>query len=171
MARASRRAAASSAPASPATVKKPGFISYAHEDHDQFKALQPYVKAVRRGLPWAEVKADNARRPGQYWEDEILKMIAMAHVLMLLVSPAFLAGDRIWQKELPGMRKHWQAVSGLLLPVALKQCPSRVVRGSVQALPIDGGKLKPIAEWSDPSRGSERPRPSVGVIGGGEPAT
>jgi TIR domain len=153
MARFSRPSAAPTALTSPTGVKKQGFISYAHEDQDQFRAFQPYVKAVQRGLPWVEVKADDRIRSGQFWEDEILEMIASSHMFILLVSPAFLASDFIWQTELPAMRKRWQAVGGLLLPLVLKQCLWRVVCGAVQALPIESGKLKPIAEWDNPSRG------------------
>jgi hypothetical protein len=138
---------------SPAQATKRGFISYAHEDHDMFVAFQPYMKAIERGFPWVEVKADPLIRPGKEWEQEIRAMIGQAEMFVLLVSPAFLASDFIWDTELPEMRRRRQEVGGLLLPVVLKPCLWKVVCEAIQAVPRSGGKLKPIEEWDDPARG------------------
>jgi hypothetical protein len=154
MARPTRPAAQPDVQPSPVQVKKQGFISYAHEDHDLFIAFQPYMKAIQRGFPWVEMRADPSLRPGKVWEDEIRTMIREAEMFVLLVSPAFIASDFIMDTELPEMRRRRREVGGLLLPVVLKPCLWKIVCEAVQAVPRDRGKLRPIEEWDTQSHGA-----------------
>ena len=153
MARQSKPRTARGTPASPAPERRRGFISYAHEDHDQFELFQKYLKGALRGFPWVDIHADPSIQPGAPWEAEILKMIDQAHIFILLVSPSFLASDFIWDKELPAMKDRVQKIGALLLPVVLSRCLWKNVCDAIQAVPKDKGQLKPIGDWEAPTHG------------------
>ena len=49
--------------------------------------------------------------------------------------------------EKPAIEAHCTAVKGLILPVVLRRCARSLAAGALQAVPTDGGRLKPILDW------------------------
>lgn len=95
------------------------FISFSHEDKPWLDKLQTALKPLARGEK-ITVWDDTQILPGAVREEEIAAAIGRARIAILLVSPHFLASDRIYKEQLPqileGYRKgdlivYWLAIS------------------------------------------------------------
>lgn len=129
-----------------------GFVSYSHDDYQAFTAFQPHLCAVERayGLTfWA----DQRIAAGYDWNSAIQDRIAAADVFVLLLSPAFIASSYIYDKEIPTIRQRRKQTGALVLPLILDRCLWKFICGSLQAMPVEAGRLKPIAEWEHPGHG------------------
>jgi hypothetical protein len=123
-----------------------GFISYAHDDHGMFQDFKTtHLRAVERAFG-IEFWSDDRIGIGYRWDPAILSEIDVALVFVLLVSPAFIASDYIWYKELPAITARHSA-DALVLPVVLHRCQWQMICGPLQATPIERGRLKPVADW------------------------
>src|SRR5262245_10366966 len=98
-----------------------GFISYSHDDYGMFSDFRIHLKSVERALN-VEFWADNRLAPGFYWNSTIEKSINEANVFVLLVSPAFIASDYIYENEIPAIKGRHQRAAALVLPVVLRRC-------------------------------------------------
>jgi hypothetical protein len=88
------------------------FISYAHADADWLAQLEMHLKPMVRSAK-LDTWADTKLQPGSEWEKDILAALSAANAGVLLVTPAFLASDFIFQKELPELLRKkvlWIAV-------------------------------------------------------------
>lgn len=124
-----------------------GFISYCHQDHAAMVRLKTHLSAIERGFGLA-FWWDERIAPGNYWRDEIAAAIDEADVVILGVTPDFIASNYIYDVELPALRRRVRA-GALLVPVVLKKCSWDFVAGAVQAVPTIGAVLKPVDEWRD----------------------
>lgn len=97
------------------------FISYSHEDAEELKRLQVYLKPLERaGL--IERWDDTRIRAGQKWKEEIERGLRQAKVAVLLISADFLASDFIADEELPKLLKAAEDEGLIVLPVILNPC-------------------------------------------------
>jgi hypothetical protein len=71
----------------------------------------------------------------------------------LLVSPAFIGSDYIYDKEIPAIQERKRSAGALVLPVVLERCSWQLVCGELQAVPTDRARLKPIADWRPQANG------------------
>src|SRR5260370_20989024 len=123
------------------------FCCYAHEDQDLMKSLRKHLMPLqRRGLItiWSDTDID----AGDAWEEEIKKHLDTAHIILLLISPDFMASDYCYSTEMErAMERHNKGESHvvpiILRPVLFKDAPF----GKIQALPTDA---KPVKRWADP---------------------
>jgi hypothetical protein len=121
------------------------FFCYAHEDKKYLKKLKKHLTPLQREnliRIWHDVNIS----PGAEWEEEIYKHLNMAHIILLLISPDFMASEYCYSKEmLRAMARHnqgeAQVIPILLRPTHWKGAPF----GKLQALPTNA---KPI---TDPS--------------------
>jgi len=130
-------------------VKNKIFISYSHEDEDWKKALEKFLKPYVRS---ASVTAwsDKQIAPGSKWFDEIKGALAESSIVLMLVTPNFLASDFINEHELgPALE---QAETGglkiLWVPVRFSAYTETALQKYQAVIPPD----KPLAEM----KGSER---------------
>jgi WD40 repeat protein len=130
--------------------KKPKiFCCYAHEDHPLLLKLRKHLAALEReGLITVWHDADISA--GTKWEEEINKHLDTANIVLLLVSPDFIASEYCYSKEMKrAMERHKQGktlvIPLILRPVAWLETPF----GQLQALPVDA---KPITEWPNHDR-------------------
>ena len=120
-------ALSSHTPASDAACSKRIFVSYAHKDarwlEDFKEQMKPYVRSLQFHA-WT----DRDLKPGDKWEEVIGAQMANADIGVLLVTPAFLASDFIFENELPALlqkKVFWisvRASSYRETPLAALQC-------------------------------------------------
>lgn len=120
------------------------FFSYAHEDEELRNALEVHLAMLKRnGL----VRAWHDRRitAGSDLDGAISKHLEEADVILLLLSPHFLASDYCYETEAARALQLHAAGKAVVIPVILQPCdwlesPFRKLR----ATPKDG---KPVAKF------------------------
>jgi hypothetical protein len=137
----------------PATGQRPIeiFFSYAHED----EALMDVVRlqlVVRERLGEIVKWHDRKIPAGDGWRERIDDRINRAHVILLFMSPHFLASRYCYEVEgRIALRRH-QEGTARVIPVVLRACDWTVTPfGELQALPKDG---IPITQWPDKDQAS-----------------
>ena len=117
------------------------------------RADQPYLLELRnRLIPFQRaglitVHADIDISPGENWGQKIRSYLNTAHIILLLVSPDFLASDYCWSTEMArALERHRegnaQVIPIILRPVDLQHLPF----SAIQALPTNA---QPITKWLD----------------------
>jgi hypothetical protein len=122
------------------------FISYAHEDDKLREQLMTALALLRRqGLiaPWQ----DRSIRPGDEWERAIDENLEAADIVLLLVSPDFVASDYIYGKELERALERHASGDARVVPVILRPADwTSAPLGRLQAVPKDA---KPVTTWAN----------------------
>lgn len=125
------------------------FLCYAHEDENLLNKLKTHLRSLERA-ELITIWHDRNISAGSEWEREIDKHITEAQVILLLISPDFLASDYCYSIEMTkAIERHERGVARvipvILRPVYWQIAPLR----KLQALPKDG---KPIvsSEWHHP---------------------
>jgi hypothetical protein len=120
------------------------FYSYAHEDQSLLEQLERHLHPlVRRGtiIDWYDQKIV----AGKPWESEIEKYLDAASVILLLVSPDFLASDERYQREMQRALARHEEGEALVIPIILRPADWQGgPLGRLQSLPRNG---KPITSW------------------------
>ena len=120
------------------------FISYSHLDENFRKNLDKHLTTLKTSYP-TTFWYDGVIRPGVNFEQEIETYLRKAHIILLLVSPDFIASKYCREKELgPAMERHYKGearvIPVILRPTLWQETPF----GKLQALPHYG---KPINKW------------------------
>ena len=97
------------------------FISYAHEDEALKNELDKYLKVLRRSGKIA-VWQDRQLLAGDEWNATILRELAQANLILLLVSVDFNASDFIWDKELAAAMQRHDDGTARVVPIILRPC-------------------------------------------------
>ena len=85
--------------------------------------------------------------PGQEWDLEIAKNLETADIVLLLVSPDFLASGYAYSREMLRAVKRHESGSATVVPIILRPSDWRSSPlGSLEALPSKG---RPVALWAD----------------------
>jgi len=114
------------------------FCCYAHEDQLLLNKLRTYLLPLQRGgliTLWADIDIG----AGIEWEKEIDLHLDTAEVILLLVSPDFMASEYCYSIEMKrAMARHTsgeaKVIPIILRPVYWQEAPF----GKLQALPKDG---------------------------------
>ena len=100
-----------------APTPKKIFLSYAHKDELYKKELDTHFAALKRsGL--VETWQDREIMAGDDWDKVIKEAISQADIVLLLLSPDFMASDYIWNTELPSAKAHSTAI----IPLFIRPC-------------------------------------------------
>ncbi|HWW74826.1 MAG TPA: tetratricopeptide repeat protein [Pyrinomonadaceae bacterium] len=123
------------------------FISYSHRDDDLRAELQTHLVMLRRNgvvRDWS----DRRINPGQEWDKHIDEHLESADILLLLVSPDFLASDYCYDIEVTRAMERHEAGEARVIPVILRHCDDwqSAPFGKLQALPKDA---RPVKDWPD----------------------
>jgi hypothetical protein len=96
------------------------FVSYSHDDREWLDRFSLHISALaRRGL--VDVGSDARIRAGADWQKAIDTALSSAKVAVLRVSPAFLASEFIWEREMPRIVAH--LAQGMeALPLIVRPC-------------------------------------------------
>ena len=122
------------------------FYSYSHQDEAYRNKLETYLSTLRREQVIAEWH-DRKIIPGQQWADQIDQHLETADIILLLISPDFIASDYCYEIEMN--RALERQSKGLAEVVAIIIRPSDWQHSPfahLQALPKDG---KPVTTWGN----------------------
>jgi Effector-associated domain 1/TIR domain/CHAT domain len=122
------------------------FISYSHKDDELREELVIHLSNLRRQ---GKISAwhDRAIEAGAEWETQIKSRLESAQIILLLISPPFMASNYCYDIEMQrAVQRHDQGnarvIPIILRPVDWKDSPI----SKLQALPKDA---KPITQWGD----------------------
>lgn len=125
------------------------FCCYAREDEVLLNQLKAHLKPLeRQGL--IEIWYDREIIAGQKWEEQINEHLNRAKVILLLISPDFMASDYCYSKEMGRAMERHKAEEACVIPVILRPVYWQgKPLGELQALPQDA---KPIIgpDWHNP---------------------
>lgn len=120
------------------------FISYSHLDRKMCKRFLVHLTPLKdEGLiaPWT----DRLISAGADWASAIDANLNSANIVLLLVSPDFLASDYCKGVEMERALVRDQSGEARVVPVILKVCDWKTSRfAKLQATPADG---KPVGDW------------------------
>ena len=122
------------------------FISYAHEDEALCNELEKHLSLLQRqGIITAWY--DRQIVPGANWSQAIDSHLNAASLILLLISPDFLASDYCYNIETPRALERHNRGEARVIPIILRPCDWRDAPfGQLQCLPRDG---KSITEWDN----------------------
>ena len=121
------------------------FISYAHKDDTFLDGIYTTLKPLELNKQ-ISIWTDKLILPGRDWHETILQNLSDAHVILLLISPDFLASDYITHNEIRGaLNRHAESsnvfvIQVLVRPVVLNLLPF----GELQAIPTGA---EPVSQW------------------------
>lgn len=122
------------------------FFSYAHVDEEYRNRLETALSLLKREkliTGWHDRKIS----PGAKWAPEIDAHLKSAHIILLLVSPDFIASDFCWGKEVKAAIKRDKLGEARVIPIIIRPTDWKKAHFSqLQALPTDG---KAITLWSN----------------------
>lgn len=120
------------------------FFSYSHVDEDLRDQLEIHLSALKRqGL----INSWHDRRitTGSEFAGQIDQHLDAADVILLLVSPNFIASDYCYDLEMTRAMEKQRNRETRVIPVILRPCDWHDLPfGKLQAVPKDG---KPISTW------------------------
>ena len=122
------------------------FISYSHKDETLKEELEIHLSALTRQKkikPWQ----DRAIEAGTEWDDAIKAELEAAQIILLLVTPRFMASNYINDIELSRAMERHKAGTARVIPIILKPVDFKGTPfEKLQALPKDA---KPVTRWDD----------------------
>ncbi|HEX8181438.1 MAG TPA: tetratricopeptide repeat protein [Pyrinomonadaceae bacterium] len=120
------------------------FYSYSHKDEKLRDKLEEHLAQLKRDgviKGWHDRKIGGGRE----WAGEIDEHLESADIILLLVSPSFLASDYCNDVEVRQAMKRHEANEARVIPIILRPCDWTTAPFSkLQGLPKDA---KPITRW------------------------
>ncbi|MEM9007435.1 MAG: tetratricopeptide repeat protein [Cyanobacteria bacterium P01_F01_bin.86] len=128
--------------ASPLSV----FISYSHRDEDYKDDLVVHLASLKRQgkiLAWQ----DRDIEAGAEWDAEIKPQLESAEIILLLITPRFLASDYCYDLEMQRAVQRHEEGTARVIPIIVKPCDWQGTPFSkLQVVPKDA---KPVTKWDD----------------------
>lgn len=121
-------------------------VSYSHKDEKPRQALETHLSLLRR-QGFISVWHDRRISAGTEWKQQISDHFDAAALILLLVSPDFLASDYCYDIEMKRALERHDAGTARVVPVILRPVDwQEAPFGKLQALPKDA---KPISTWAN----------------------
>jgi hypothetical protein len=122
------------------------FFSYSHRDEGLRDQLETHLAMLKR-QGFIEAWHDRRITAGEEVHPAISASLETADIILLLVSPDFLASDYCYDREMTRAIERHEEGSAKVIPVILRPCDWHDAPfGKLLAAPKDG---KPITQWSD----------------------
>lgn len=122
------------------------FYSYTHKDSELRQELETHLSLLRRQKlisSWY----DREIEAGKEFSGEINAHLNTAHIILLLISPSFMASDYCYDQEMARAMERHEAGDARVVPVILRPTDWHSAPfGKLMALPRDG---KAITTWPD----------------------
>jgi hypothetical protein len=130
------------------------FYSYSHVDEPLRKELEKHLSLLKR-QEYLTGWHDRDISAGTEWQQEIDTHLTRANIILLLVSPDFMASDYCYDSEVKRAIERHQAGEARVIPVILRPVDWQgALFGGLQALPKDG---TPVTLWPDRDAAFYRP--------------
>jgi hypothetical protein len=122
------------------------FVAYSHRDAGLRNELEVHLALLKReGL--LDIWHDRMILPGSPWDGEISEHLGGSSVVLVLVSPDFLASEYAYGVETQRALEMHRAGDAVVIPVVLRPCLwTRTPLAELQGLPEDG---LPVTQWAD----------------------
>jgi len=126
------------------------FFSYSHKDAGYRDELEIHLTALKRqGV--IETWHDRRIGAGKEFDTEISQNLDNAEIILLLVSPYFIASDYCYDVEVKRAMDRHRRGDARVIPVILEPCDwQRLPFGKLLATPTDG---KPVAKFPNKNDG------------------
>ena len=122
------------------------FISYSHKDAELKQQLDVQLVNLKRTIP-LDIWSDNMIVAGQDWNEEISSKLKASQVILLLISPDFIASDYAYDKEMKEALNMHDFKQALVVPVMLRTIKENGLPFSkIQTLP---SSPRFVNEWSN----------------------
>src|SRR6266536_4581768 len=122
------------------------FISYAHEDEPLRAQLEKHLRLLQR-QGCISTWQDRQIEPSTDWAQDIDEHLETASVILLLVSPDFLASDYCYEIEMKRALERHQRGEARVIPIILRPCDWRTSPfAHLQCLPRDG---EAVTTWQN----------------------
>src|SRR6266700_2234102 len=95
------------------------FISYAHEDEPLRQQLEAHLSLLRR-QGWIADWHDRQILAGNEWARDIDEHLEMASIILLLISPDFLASDYCYDIEMQRALERHRRGETRVIPIILR---------------------------------------------------
>ncbi len=122
------------------------FYSYSHKDEALREKLETHLKLLERQHvidTWHDRKIIS----GNEWGKAIDENLKTADIILLLISPDFLASDYCWDIEIQCALQRHEEKSAVVIPVILRPCDtSNADFMKLQGLPKN---FKPVTKWTN----------------------
>ncbi|MBD1867008.1 tetratricopeptide repeat protein [Cyanobacteria bacterium FACHB-471] len=122
------------------------FISYSHKDEELREELDIHLANLKRQ---GKIQAwhDRAIEAGDEWDAEIKHQLETADIILLLITPRFVASNYCYDLEMQRAVQRHDEGSARVIPIILKPCDWQDSPFSkLQVLPRDA---KPVTKWDD----------------------
>ena len=128
------------------TSQRTAFVSYSQRDERYRQRLDTALAQLRRNeliTTWH----DRMILPGQEWGREIDKNLDNADIVLLLVSPDFIASEYAYGREMVRALERHESGSAAVIPIILRPCDwKNSPLNSLEALPSKG---RAVSSWSN----------------------
>lgn len=122
------------------------FFSYSHRDEDLRDLLEVHLSMLKREGA-IDVWHDRRIGAGNDLDKAISESLQTADVILLLISPDFLASNYCYDSEMIRAMERHESGEAKVIPVILRHCDwHHAPFGKLRATPTDG---KPIKKWTD----------------------
>ena len=122
------------------------FISYSHQDEHYRQELEKHLSILKRNGD-IDTWTDRKIIVGENWEGKISTELLNAQIILLLISPDFLASDYCYDVEMKTAIERHNNKEAIVVPIILRHCDwSDTPFSSIQGLPINA---IPVKEWND----------------------
>ena len=131
---------------SPAPPSLQVFISYSHKDEELREELDIHLSNLKRQ---GKIQAwhDRAIEAGAEWDVEIKHQLEAAEIILLLITPRFIASDYCYDLEMQRAIQRHDDGTARVIPIIVKSCDWQGSPFSkLQVLPKDA---KPVTKWDD----------------------
>ena len=130
------------------TTRKPlrVFCSYAHRDEHYLEVLKTWLVGLEReGL--IEQWHDRMIPPGDEWEEAIAENLENSQLVLLLVTPDFMASQYIYEKEIDRAIERHKRGEARVIPIIVRPAPwEGTALDRLQALPKNA---RAITTWAN----------------------
>lgn len=122
------------------------FFSYAYKDEDYRDTLELHLSLLKRqGI----VEGWHARKilPGEDFADVIDENLEASNLILMLISPHFIASDYCWEKEMTRALERHEEGTAKVIPIFIRPCDWQTAPfAKIQGLPRNA---TPVSKWSD----------------------